>query len=116
MNNPDFQRLLHIKVYCNDIAEFIKRFGSNYQSLAADSAYFHSVSMCLLQIGELANGLSEDFRESTAERIPWNAVRGMRNWIAHAYNDVDKEKIWATITEDIPLLLQFCAEFASNPE
>ena len=35
-------------------------------------------------------------------------VRGMRNWIAHAYSDMDEEVIWETALNDIPGLLLFC--------
>ncbi|GHU49865.1 antitoxin [Clostridia bacterium] len=97
MKDADIQRLRHIQVYCKDISAYIKRFGDDFQSFDTDSAYFDSVSMCLLQIGELANGLSQDFRALTTNRIQWNLVRGMRNWIAHAYQQVEKETIWGTV-------------------
>jgi uncharacterized protein with HEPN domain len=97
-----------------DIAAYVKRFGDDYQAFSNDSAYFNAVSMCLLQIGELANGLSQDFRASTSNRIQWNLIRGMRNWIAHVYQGVDKETIWGTVTEDIPSLLQFCKEIITE--
>jgi uncharacterized protein with HEPN domain len=97
-----------------DIAAYVERFGDDCQSFYNDSAYFNAVSMCLLQIGELANGLSQDFRVSTTHRIQWNLVRGMRNWIAHAYQEVDKETIWGTVKEDIPSLLQFCQEIITE--
>jgi uncharacterized protein with HEPN domain len=42
--------------------------------------------------------------------MQWNLVRGMRNWIAHAYGDVSKEIIWEAATTDIPDLLRFCDE------
>jgi uncharacterized protein with HEPN domain len=40
--------------------------------------------MCVLQVGELANGLSEEFRAETKDQVLWGMVRGMRNWLAHA--------------------------------
>jgi hypothetical protein len=62
MNRGDWQRLLHMRTYCEDIAKFIDRFGDDFQIFTADKAYFNAVSMCILQIGELANGLSDEFR------------------------------------------------------
>ena len=64
--------------------------------------------MCVLQIGELANGLSDEFREETKGEMPWGMIRGMRNWIAHAYAEMDESIIWETATNDIPGLLSFC--------
>lgn len=77
---------------------------------AQDRAYFNAVSMCILQIGELANGLSVEFREETKTQMPWGLIRGMRNWLAHAYAEVDESTIWETATNSIPGLLRFCDE------
>lgn len=43
-----------------------------------------------------------------AMRIPnieWQLVRGMRNHIAHDYERLDMDVIWATVQEDIPALI-----------
>lgn len=102
MNKGDWQRLLHIRTYCEDIAEFILRFGKDFNTFTQDRAYYSAVSMCILQIGELANGLSEAFREKTKDEMAWNAIRGMRNWLAHAYAEMDESILWETATNDIP--------------
>ena len=62
----------------------------------------------ILQIGELGSGLSESFKEATQDKIPWSAIRGMRNWMVHNYGNMSREIIWQTVQEDIPLLLEFC--------
>ena len=108
MNNGDRQRLLHIQRYCQDIAGFIERFGNDYQTFIQDRAYSNAVSLCVLQIGELANGLSVEFREETKGEMPWGMIRGMRNWIAHAYAEMDESVIWETAINDIPGLARFC--------
>lgn len=87
---------MHIQNYCRDIAGFIQRFGKDYQLFIQDRAYFNAVSMCILQIGELANGLSVEFREETKEQMQWGLIRGMRNWLAHAYTEMDENVIWET--------------------
>ena len=111
MNKGDWQRLLHIRVYCEDIKRFIDRFGENYDVFTQDRAYFNAVSMCILQIGELANGLSEEFREQTKNEMPWGMIRGMRNWLTHAYAETDESIIWETAVNDIPQLLAFCNNY-----
>lgn len=63
MKDSDLQRLRHIRVYCGDIAATTERFGKHWDIFSSDRDFYNSVSMCLLQIGELANGLSEEFRE-----------------------------------------------------
>jgi len=111
MSKSDWQRLLHIQTYCEDIEGFILRFGEDFDTFVQDRAYYNAVSMCILQIGELANGLSPEFREKTKDEMAWNAIRGMRNWMAHAYAEMDESMIWETATMDIPKLLAFCRKY-----
>ena len=110
MADADFQRILHIKKYCRRIANSIERYGHNYNIFIADDDYFDSVSMKIMQIGELAGGLSDEFKDSTKDRIPWGMIRGMRNLFAHTYATMDKEIIWDVATNDIPYLLAFCTK------
>lgn len=102
------QRIRHIKTYCEDIAETICRFGADYEMFASDKDYFNSVSMSVMQIGELSIGLSDEFKDSTKKQMQWGAIRGMRNLFAHAYAAMDKKAVWETAVNDIPGLLSFC--------
>ena len=88
MQGNDLQRIQSIKQYCDDIISFMNRFGE-YQQFITDRAYHNAVSMCILQIGELSNGLSAEFREDTKATIQWSLVRGMRNWVAHSYHELE---------------------------
>lgn len=36
--------------------------------------------------------------------MPWKAVFGMRNVIAHEYTDIDDEAVFNTIHNDMPVL------------
>ncbi len=56
-------------------------------------------------IGEAANGVSNNFRESLPE-IPWNFIIKMRNRLIHGYFDVDLDIVWQTISTDLPALLK----------
>ena len=108
MNKGDYQRLLHIQKYCDDIAGFIVRFGNDFETFCTDRAFNNAVSMCVLQIGELSNGLSHEFRDETKGEMPWGMIRGMRNWIAHAYAEMDESNVWQTACNDIPSRRDFC--------
>ena len=63
--------------------------------------------MNILQIGELAGKLSDDFIKDT-NSIPWGKIKGMRNQFAHDYGTADDEIIWNAVTVDIPALKGFC--------
>lgn len=108
MANRDQSVLQHIKSHCDDIGEFIRRFGKDYDIFTSDKAYFNAVSMGILQIGELAGSLSEEYHAKTSATIPWSNIKGMRNIVAHDYGSVDEGLLWETATEDIPILLAFC--------
>ena len=57
--------------------------------------------MLLQQIGELATHVGDDFIEASGG-IPWKQIKGMRTWFAHQYWDMSFDKIWVTLTEDVP--------------
>lgn len=108
MDKPDWQRLIHIRSYCEDVESFIERFGRDYNTFLQDRAYLSSVAMCVLQIGELANGLSDEFRKRTNIDMPWHMIRGMRNMLVHSYGEVNEKVLWDTANNDIPKLKAFC--------
>jgi len=108
MVSSDIQRIWHIRSYCEDIADAVRCLGNDYSRFLADTHYANSISMCLLQIGELSVGLSAAFKEATCEQVQWGLIRGMRNRFAHAYLVMDKGEIWETAVHNIPALLAFC--------
>ena len=108
MDKSDLERVKHMKRYCVDIAATVARFGNSFESFIADIDFFNSVSMSIMQIGELSVGLSDEFKDSTREQMPWGMMKGMKNRFAHVYATMDKDDIWETATRDIPVLLRFC--------
>ena len=114
MNSSDFQRILHMRGYAEGIANAINRFGSDVKIFSNDSDYYDSVSMKLMQIGELCGGLSPEFKQETKDRLPWGAIRGMRNFFAHNYISMDKSIIWDAATIDAPIVLAFCKQIIAE--
>lgn len=51
-------------------------------------------------MGEAANRLPESFREAHAD-IPWRKIIGMRNVLAHEYDDIAMEILWDTIANQL---------------
>ncbi|WP_160008401.1 DUF86 domain-containing protein [Rhizobium sp. 18055] len=66
-----------------------------------------AVGMSLLMASEIASQVFKAHPEFASEHpeFPWEAMRGMRNRIAHGYFDIDLEKVWATARDDVPVLL-----------
>ena len=55
-------------------------------------------------VGEAASRVSSAFRETHPE-IPWVVIVTMRNRLIHAYFDVDLDRVWDTIIDDLPPLI-----------
>jgi uncharacterized protein with HEPN domain len=56
-------------------------------------------------IGEAAGKVSPEAQAELAQ-VPWSALIGMRNRLIHAYFDVDRDILWATVTSSLPELLK----------
>ena len=116
MLSPDLQRLSHIRDYCVEIQNTIKRYGKDFTVFDADHDYQRSISFSIMQIGELSGGLSDEFRKETSGRIQWGPIKAMRNLFAHNYGHMDRDIIWETATTDIPVLRDFCNEYISREQ
>ena len=116
MESRDFQRIKHIKLYCEDIAKSIARFGNDFEIFSIDNDYFNSVSMSVFQIGELSVHLTDKFKEDTKNQIPWVSIRGMRNMYAHEYSEMKKSLVWLVAIEEIPKILLFCNDIIEQNE
>lgn len=46
--------------------------------------------------------------------IPWTAVFGMRNFLAHEYGDTDSEAVFDTVKKNIPDLLAVTRQILSD--
>ena len=63
--------------------------------------------MCIMQIGELAGRLSQEFTVAYPA-VPWKSIKAMRNIVAHAYGSISIPDIWDTIVRDLPVLKAYC--------
>lgn len=108
MTGKDNDILMFIMRYCERVKADIEKYGSAYEDFNFNPTFKDSVSFNILQIGELVNKLSKEFKESTAEEAHWDQMYGMRNRIVHGYQDVDFEIVWDSAVYDVPKLLEFC--------
>lgn len=113
MNESDINILNDILSYCNDIEERINRFNITQETFISDDAMQDLLLMPIFQIGELAGCLSNIAAEKTTQ-IPWHAIRGFRNVIAHDYTNVEPAWAWNTATLDVPKLKSEIENLLSN--
>lgn len=80
--------------------------GLDFESFEGDRRTQQAVILNLLLIGELASRIAERAPEFIAAQpeIPWGAMRGMRNRIAHGYFELDIDVVWDTVRDALPEL------------
>lgn len=98
----DVVRLRHMKDATEDALGYMK--GRTRQDLDADGILRHAVIYCLLVVGEAANQVSPE-GQAACPSLPWPLIVGMRNRLVHAYFDISLDRVWDTITDDLPHLL-----------
>ena len=76
---------------CHKIIEYSD--GMTYDDFVKDSKTIDAVIRNFEIIGEAANRLPDDFKESYTE-IDWHRIRGFRNRIVHDYMGIDYEIVW----------------------
>lgn len=93
----------HMLRYCVEVDLALKSFGREKNEFLQNPVLRNACAMPIMQIGELAKHLPDDFLQAHSE-IPWHHIKGMRNFFAHDYMNMDVEVIWETATEDVPAL------------
>ena len=67
--------------------------GMTFEEFANNSKTIDAVIRNFEIIGEAANRLSEDFKDSHTQ-IDWHRIRGFRNRIVHDYMGIDFGIVW----------------------
>jgi uncharacterized protein with HEPN domain len=94
----DLAKVELILKYISDIQKIIERHGSIDKALD-DYEGEYALMMCLAQIGEAVNKISEP---EILSKIPVSKISGMRNRIVHGYEDIDKIIIAEVLTVHLP--------------
>ena len=55
-------------------------------------------------VGEACARISTE-TEARYPTIPWAEIVGMRNHLVHTYFDIDLDRLWTTVTNDLPPLV-----------
>lgn len=54
-------------------------------------------------IGEASSAVPDEIKQNYPS-IPWSKLKGLRNFLAHQYDEVLEKVLWNTISLDIPKL------------
>ena len=109
----DKGRLEHIQESINNIYEFVE--GVELDQIVLDKIRYFAIVYQLVIIGEASNLLTTEFRNEHPQ-TPWRDIIGMRNFIVHGYNIVDKQEVIRVINNDIPSLKVQIEQYLSEKE
>ena len=97
------------RFYVQDMIEFSEKVlaysnGLDQATFLADGLTYDATLRNLQLIGEAATHIPIEVRKAHPD-IPWHAIVGARNRLAHSYLHISDDIIWSIIQDAIPKLL-----------
>lgn len=86
---------------CGDIEKFIVKM--KFEEFRKDRKTTFAVTKAIEVIGEAVKNVPE-YVKARYFHIPWKAIAGMRNKLAHEYFGIDLKVLWETAANDVPAL------------
>ena len=78
--------------------------GLDYSAFIADGLTYDATLRKLQLIGQAAANIPSEVQDAHPS-IPWHAIVGTRNRLAHSYIHINNEVIWSIIRNAVPDLL-----------
>jgi uncharacterized protein with HEPN domain len=100
--SEDWVRLRHMLDAAREAVGFAA--GRPRTDLDRDRQLLLALFSDLSLIGEAANHVSDPGRAKLPD-IAWGPMIGMRNRLVHEYFDIDTERVWDTVRDDLPTLI-----------
>jgi uncharacterized protein with HEPN domain len=113
MRKDDRIRLQHMLDAGRDARAFAE--GRTRSDLDGNRMLVLSLVKSLEILGEAAARVSQGCRDSAPD-VPWAAIVGMRNRLIHGYYDVDLDRVWDTIHDDLPPLVASLERFLRSSD
>ena len=77
--------------------------GMSLNDLMSQRAILDAIVFRLIQVAEIVDKLSADFKEKHKE-IKWKNLKGFRNKLVHDYGSVDLKFVYQAVKHDAPAL------------
>jgi len=102
MLRADQHRIRHMLGAAQEAVAFAA--GKTRADLDGDRVLSLALVKCIEIVGEAASAVSQESRDQHPE-IPWRSIVAMRNRLIHGYFAIDLDRVWDTITDDLPPLV-----------
>jgi uncharacterized protein with HEPN domain len=103
MRREDLVRLQHMRDSAREALSFVG--GRGREEFARDRMLALAVLKSVEIIGEAASKVSEESRKELSG-LAWKEMVGIRNRLIHGYFDIDFDRVWNTVRDDLPELAQ----------
>jgi uncharacterized protein with HEPN domain len=108
-NDP--KRLKDMVQAIDTIFEYVA--SRSMEEFISDKMSYHAVIYNIMILGEAANMLTFEFRESHSE-VQWRQVTNMRNFLIHGYHNVEEDLVWEAISKDLAPLRAHLISFLNE--
>lgn len=88
--------------------------GRSPESMQQDRMLRNAIERNLEIIGEASRRLSEQARATLAD-VPWRSMIGLRNILAHEYDNIRCEILWSVCFDELPDLIGRLEAFGVDP-
>jgi uncharacterized protein with HEPN domain len=102
MPKDDRIRLRHMLDAAREAVSFTE--ARSRADLDSDRMLVLSLVKSIEIVGEAASRVTAETQRQNPE-IPWQDIVGMRNRLIHAYYDIDLDRVWDTVLDDLPPLI-----------
>ena len=97
------------RLYIKDMIQFSEDVlsytdGLDYSAFIADGLTYDATLRKLQLIGQAATNIPSEVQDAHPS-IPWHAIVGTRNRLAHSYIHINDEVIWSIIQNAVPDLV-----------
>lgn len=111
MRREDLIRLQHMRDSAREALGFVGP--RTREDFAKDRMLALAVLKSVEIIGEAASKVTEESRKEIPG-LAWKEMVGIRNRLIHGYFDIDFDRVWNTVRDDLPELAQRLEAFLAK--
>jgi uncharacterized protein with HEPN domain len=113
MRGDDLIRMRHMLDAAKEALSFAQN--KTRGDLDSERMLVLSIVKSIEIIGEAASKVTQETRETVTE-LPWANIIAMRNRLIHVYFDIDLDRVWDTITDDLPPVIAALEKIVQKEE